>query len=50
MTRQSLMVILAHPEEAPRLACHEYFTLAGPAVASDTLACLFAPLTDAVPA
>lgn len=37
-------------EEAGKLACHEYFTLARPAVLSDALACLFAPLTAAVPA
>lgn len=35
-------------EEAEKLACHEYFTLARPAAVADTLACLFAPLTAAV--
>ncbi len=37
-------------EEAEHLACHEYFTLAHPAVLSDALACLFAPLSAAIPA
>jgi LmbE family N-acetylglucosaminyl deacetylase len=37
-------------EEATKLACHEQFTLARPSALSDALACLFAPLTDGVPA
>jgi LmbE family N-acetylglucosaminyl deacetylase len=37
-------------EEAPRLACHEYFTLARPSVFTDAMACLFAPLSAATPA
>ncbi|NTU78248.1 MAG: PIG-L family deacetylase [Chloroflexales bacterium] len=37
-------------EEAKKLACHEYFTLARPAVHADALACLFAPLPAVVPA
>ncbi|HMQ32136.1 MAG TPA: PIG-L family deacetylase [Chloroflexaceae bacterium] len=37
-------------EEAGKLACHEYFTLARPSVLSDALACLFAPLNAPVPA
>lgn len=37
-------------DEAGTLACHEYFTLARPAVVADALACLFAPLPAAVPA
>ncbi len=35
-------------EEATRLACHEYFTLARPRVTADATDCLFAPLTTAV--
>ena len=34
-------------DEAPRVACHEYFTLARPSVAADAMACLFAPLNAA---
>ncbi len=37
-------------EEAARLVCHEYFTLARPRIMADATDCLFAPLTTAVPA